>query len=121
MQPDDTLPSKSDDPIRKANSAFYEKAKFALTKLFDSAKARNELHFAFSLAPEFRGLQDAGWNTALESQRDSVPKPGVARHELRWLIVRKTFPTATRLRPFRFVRSRGVGHNPVGVVPDLPC
>ena len=68
MQPDDTLPSNADDPIKKANSAFYEKAKRALTKLFDSAKARNELHFPFSLAPEFRGLQDAGWNTALEAQ-----------------------------------------------------
>jgi hypothetical protein len=35
-----------------------------------------------------------------ESQRDSVPKPGVARHELPWVIVRKSFPTATRLWPF---------------------
>jgi len=34
-----------------------------------------------------------------ESQRDSDPKPGVARHELLWVIVRKTFPTAKWLRP----------------------
>src|SRR5438876_3465116 len=36
-----------------------------------------------------------------ESQRDSVPKPRVARHELPWVIVRETSPTATRLRPVR--------------------
>src|SRR5437762_11277610 len=40
-----------------------------------------------------------------ESQRDSVPKPRVARqvarHELPWVIVRQTSPTATRLRPIR--------------------
>jgi len=34
-----------------------------------------------------------------ESQRDSDPKPRVARHELPWVNLRKTFPTATRLRP----------------------
>ena len=60
--------SESDDPIRKTNLAFYEKGKLAFRKLFDSAKARNELHFAFSLAPEFRGLREAGWNTAMEAQ-----------------------------------------------------
>jgi len=52
----------------KDNSAFYEKAKLAFHKLFDSAKAKNELHFALSLAAEFRGTQDAGWNTAMEAQ-----------------------------------------------------
>ena len=56
------------DPIKKANVEFYEKAKQAFQKLFDSAKARNELHFAFSLSAEFRRLQDAGWNTAMEAQ-----------------------------------------------------
>jgi hypothetical protein len=60
--------TESDDPIRKANLAFYEKAKQAFRKLFDSAKAKNELHFAFSLSAEFRGLQDPGWNTAMEAQ-----------------------------------------------------
>jgi len=56
------------DPIKKANVEFYEKAKQAFQKLFDSAKARNELHFAFSLSAEFRRPQDAGWNTAMEAQ-----------------------------------------------------
>ena len=46
-----------------------------------------------------------------ESQRDSGPKSrsrGIARHELPWDTVRKSFPTATRLRPFRlrFTRAR---------------
>ena len=68
MQSGDNPSSEPADPIRKANLAFYEKTKLAFSKLFDSARARNELHFAFSLAPEFRGLQDAGWNTALEAQ-----------------------------------------------------
>src|SRR5438093_537344 len=37
--------------------------------------------------------------TVRESQRDSAPKPRVARNELPWVIVRQTFPTATRLWP----------------------
>ena len=36
-----------------------------------------------------------------ESQRDSVSKPRVARHELPWVIGQETSPTATRLRPVR--------------------
>src|SRR5438034_8588949 len=32
-----------------------------------------------------------------ESQRDSVSKPRVARHEQPWVNVRPTFPTATRM------------------------
>ncbi len=30
-----------------------------------------------------------GWRSVRESQRDSVPKPKVARHELPWVSVRK--------------------------------
>ena len=37
--------------------------------------------------------------TVRESQRDSVPKPRVARNELPWVIVRRSSPTATRLWP----------------------
>src|SRR5439155_1737269 len=51
-----------------------------------------------------------------ESQRDSVPKPRVARHELPWVIVRQTPPTATRLRPIRSrPRAPDLSHNAVGV------
>src|SRR5437667_12500066 len=51
-----------------------------------------------------------------ESQRDSVPEPRVARHELPWVIVRQTSPTATRLRPSRSrPRAPDLSHNAVGV------
>ncbi len=50
--------------MRPANVPFFEKADRALRDLFEKARAANELHFAFALFPEFRGLQDSGWNTA---------------------------------------------------------
>ena len=42
------------DPLKQANLLFYEKAKKSFQHLFELAKAKNELHFAFSLSPEFR-------------------------------------------------------------------
>jgi len=51
------------------NEIFYEKAEAAFKELFEAAKAKNELQFAFSLTPEFRGSQGPGWNTAIETQR----------------------------------------------------
>jgi hypothetical protein len=39
-----------------------------LGQLFGFARARDEIDFAMSLAPEFCGSQDAGWNTAEEAQ-----------------------------------------------------
>ena len=68
METSDISVSQPADPIRKANLEFYEKTKLSFKNLFDSAKTKNELHFAFSLNAEFRGLQDAGWNTAMEAQ-----------------------------------------------------
>jgi REP-associated tyrosine transposase len=50
-----------------------------------------------------------------ESQRDSAVKPRVARNELPWVVVRQIFPTATRLRPFRF-RPRTNSHNLVEII-----
>jgi hypothetical protein len=47
--------------------AFLEKADMAFRTLFDRARAKDELQFAFALSPEMRGLQDAGWNTAVEA------------------------------------------------------
>jgi hypothetical protein len=41
---------------------------YVLGQLFGFARARDEIDFAMSLAPEFRGSQDAGWNTAEEAQ-----------------------------------------------------
>ena len=50
------------------------------------------------------------------SQRDSVPEPRVARHELPWVIVRPTSPTAPRLRPIHSrPRAPDLSHNAVGV------
>jgi hypothetical protein len=49
------------------NQAYYDKAKRALEDLFEKAKAKNELHFVMALMPEFRGMQDGGWNTGEEA------------------------------------------------------
>src|SRR5206468_11351385 len=51
-----------------------------------------------------------------ESQRDPVPKPRVARHELPWVTIHQTSTTATRLRPFVSIIAYDGSHNPVGVV-----
>jgi hypothetical protein len=48
---------------------FHEKTEKALRLLFDTAKEKNELQFALSLSPEFRGEQGPGWCTAHESMR----------------------------------------------------
>lgn len=50
------------------NEEFYEKTECAFRLLFDAARVRHELHFAMALLPEMRGVQDAGWNTATETQ-----------------------------------------------------
>jgi Valyl tRNA synthetase tRNA binding arm len=49
------------------NQEFYDKAIRALRELFEKAKAKQELHFVMALMPEFRGVQDAGWNTGEEA------------------------------------------------------
>lgn len=54
---------------RAVNVEFFEKAENSFRDLFDSARQRNELHFAMALMPEMRGMQDAGWNTAEEAHR----------------------------------------------------
>lgn len=48
---------------------FIEKAADAFRELFTAARSKNELHFAFSLAPEFRGEQGPGWCTWEETNR----------------------------------------------------
>lgn len=55
--------------VADPNTEFSAKTERALRDLFERAKAANELHFAMALMPEFRGLQDAGWNTAQEAIR----------------------------------------------------
>jgi hypothetical protein len=60
---------ETDTDLARENEAFFAKAETALRELFDKARTANELQFVFSLMPEFRGCQDAGWNTAIEAQR----------------------------------------------------
>jgi hypothetical protein len=57
------------NPTAAENKAFFEKIERAFRDLFERAKARNELHFAFSLTPEFRGEQGPGWSTADDAHR----------------------------------------------------
>ena len=53
---------------RAANVDFFRKANEALKDLFDRARQANELHFAFALMPEFKGMMEANWNTAREAE-----------------------------------------------------
>ena len=57
------------DPLAPENEAFFAKLERTLRDLFDRARARNELHFALSLNPEFRGEQGPGWSTADDAHR----------------------------------------------------
>lgn len=49
------------------NQEFYDKCRNAFKKLFETTKEKNEINFVMALNPEFRGCQDAGWNTAEEA------------------------------------------------------
>ena len=55
------------DRLKALNEIFFEKMERAFRGLFEAAKKKNELHFALSLNPEFRGEQDAGWSTAQDA------------------------------------------------------
>ena len=59
------IPANKD--YKQEQEQFFEKTERALRTLFNTAKEKNELQFCLSLAPEFRGCQDAGWCTAIES------------------------------------------------------
>lgn len=55
------------EALQKQNEEFFEKTEQAFKKLFDAAKAKNELDFAFALEPEERGYQNSGWSSAAET------------------------------------------------------
>jgi hypothetical protein len=55
------------EALEKQNEAFFERAERAFRQLFDAAKAKNELDFAFALEPEERGYQNPGWSSAAET------------------------------------------------------
>lgn len=77
------LDKQADERLRAENEAFYIKMERAVRYLFDTAKAKSELHFAFSLNPEFRGTRGPGWSTAEEARVASreylafINEPGV--------------------------------------------
>lgn len=52
-----------------SDQVFLDKVERSFRDLFLRARAKHELHFAMSLMPEMRGMQDAGWNTAEEAHR----------------------------------------------------
>jgi hypothetical protein len=55
--------------VKDLNDQFYAKAVSSIRDLCERAKTAHELHFVMALMPEFRGIQDAGWNTAQEAVR----------------------------------------------------
>ncbi len=55
--------------LSEETQSFVDKTEEAFRELFDAAPSKNELHFAFSLAPEFRGEQGPGWCTWEETNR----------------------------------------------------
>jgi hypothetical protein len=57
----------SEKNFEEENNAFSAKCETAFRKLFDAARAKNELHFTLSLNPEFRGEQGPGWCTAQDA------------------------------------------------------
>jgi len=57
------------DPLAAENEAYFNKIERAPRDLFDRPRTRNELHFAFSLNPKFRGEQGPGWSTADDAHR----------------------------------------------------
>lgn len=55
--------------MSKCADEFFELAERTLRDLFDKAKGVNEVQFVLSLCPEFRGEQDPGWCTWVETHR----------------------------------------------------
>lgn len=61
-------PPKTPAEIEQDFKDFCSQCAVAIKEIFDAAKAKAEVQFALALAPEMRGMQDAGWNTAWESR-----------------------------------------------------
>lgn len=56
--------------LEKSEQKFEEfclKTEAAFTELFKMAQSKAEVQFALALSPEMRGMQDPGWNTAIET------------------------------------------------------
>lgn len=63
------MADKTIEELQEANQKYFEKAENSFRTLFDAARQKNELHFAMSLNPEFRGEQGPGWSTADDAHR----------------------------------------------------
>lgn len=57
---------KTRDELKQLNVEFNERATHCLAELFLAARKKNELQFALSLNPEFRGPATSGWSSAEE-------------------------------------------------------
>ncbi|MDE0383010.1 MAG: hypothetical protein OXI22_03930 [Defluviicoccus sp.] len=55
--------------LNSSHAEYLDRCQTSWNELFDAAKEREELQFAFALCPEFRGMQDPGWSTAEEASR----------------------------------------------------
>ena len=55
--------------LSEETTTYIKKAEKVFRELFETARAKNELHFALCLAPEFRGEQGPGWCTWEETNR----------------------------------------------------
>ena len=54
------------EKLRLENEAFFAVARSCLKELFEKARQKNQLHFCFSLNPEFRGCQGPGFSSTEE-------------------------------------------------------
>lgn len=59
--------SSQDEFTEQQNHEFLIKADGAFRSLFDSSRLKNELHFAFSLTPELRGMESTRLNTTVDT------------------------------------------------------
>ena len=55
--------------LNSSQAEYLDRCQSSWNELFNAAKEREELQFAFALYPEFRGMQSPGWSTAEEASR----------------------------------------------------
>lgn len=60
---------KSVADLEMENEVFNKKTETAFKDLFKAAKQKNEVHYALSFNPEFRGQRDPGWSATAETFR----------------------------------------------------
>ncbi|MGI9403976.1 MAG: hypothetical protein ACR2OF_05660 [Hyphomicrobium sp.] len=63
------MSNQGGDADYAALDEFADRCQVAFRRLFDMAKAKEEVQYAMALNPEMRGMQDPGWNTAIEARQ----------------------------------------------------